>query len=548
MFNPSELEGEVDHSFFDSDCDDSSRDGVEKMEKGLRAEKESPPAPERLHAKQTEKTEGGLSPRTDETKKHLKLVDNSGSRAERKESSCQSKKEESSRASSESSVACTSDKAIHISSDGEADSDLQSERHNGTFMALLDVTREVDCDDVDSQRPNEYEEDALPSKNSGSKGRNEQSPKEQIRNSHTWRPSPTSTESSVDADSESSSSSRSGRSSVYSPTLPRPNKPSLSPGVRSAGSAASRDVLISCTEESEDTVTDVSPLSSPDISPLQSLDLNHTEAEEGSPKEQQQLESVPSSGLSDMHQDEDSDRDVDEWPRPGSTARKKTHMASKLPQIRFSHSALNRPAAWEQQRIEKENLAFLKRLECVKLTPVLKCSEQLKDYQRNTRILGAALYPVCMSTTKSERSTSKAPSGHSPGPRPGSTARKKTHTASKLPQIRFSHSALNRQREQRRIEKENLTLLKRLESVKLTPGLIRSEQLKDYQRNTRILGAALYPVCMSTTKSQRSTSKAPSAGPRPATSTHHSSRAVYTTNFSITPLPRSKKQPSAAWC
>ncbi|KAM6941753.1 cilia- and flagella-associated protein 97 [Lycodopsis pacificus] len=207
-----------------------------------------------------------------------------------------------------------------------------------------------------------------------------------------------------------------------------------------------KGLLIGRTEESEDTVTDVSPLSSPDISPLQSLDLNHTEAEEGSPKEQQQLESVPSSGLSDMHQDEDSDRDVDEWPRPGCTARKKTHMASKLPQIHLFHSAVNR------------------------------------------------------------------------------------------------------QREQRRIEKENLALLKRLESVKPTPGLIRSEQLKDYQRHTRIFGAASYPVCMSTTKSQRSTSKAPSAGPRPATSTHYSSRAVYTTTFSKAPLPGSKAQPSAAWC
>ncbi|KAK9540439.1 hypothetical protein VZT92_002892 [Zoarces viviparus] len=496
MFNPSELEGEVDHSFFDSDCDDSSRDGVEKLEKGLRAEKESPPAPERLHAKQTEKTKGDWSPRTDETKKHLKLVDNSGSRAERKENSCQSKKEESSRASSKLSVACTSDKAIHISSDGEADSDLQSERHNGTVMALLDVTREVDCEDVDSQRPNEYEEDA--SKNSGSNGRNEQSPKQQIRNCRTRSPSTTSTESSVDADSESSSCSRSGRSSVYSPILPRPNKLSLSPGVKRtrAGSAASQDMLIGRTEESEDTVTDVSPLSSPDISPLQSLDLNHTEAEERSPKEQQQLESVPSSGLSDMHQDEDSDRDVDEC-----SLRSESQLGGKLvfcctgPRNRKNYSFTND----EVRRIDRENQRLLREL-----------------------------------------------SHHSPGPRPGSTARKKPHTASKLPQIRSSHSALNRQREQQRIEKENLAFLKRLESVKPTPGLKCSEQLKDYQRNTRIVGAASYPVCMSTTMSERSTSKAPS-GPRPATSTHHSSRAVSTTNFSKTPLPRSKKQPSD-WC
>ncbi|XP_068583161.1 cilia- and flagella-associated protein 97-like isoform X2 [Cebidichthys violaceus] len=499
MFNPSELEGEVDHSFFDSDCDDSSGDGVEKMEKGLRAEKESSPAPERLHAKQMEKTKGGWSPRTEESKKHLKLVDNnSGSRAERKENSCQSKKEESSRASSVSS-ACTSDKAIHIRSDGEEDSDLQSKKHNGTCMALLDVAKEVDCTDVYSQRSNEYEEDALPSKNSGSKGRNEQSPKKQIRNWRTRSPSPTSTESSVDADSESSSSSRSGRSSEYSPTLPRPNKPSLSPGMRRTcvGSAASWDVPIGRTEESEDTVTDVSPLSSPDISPLQSLDLNHTEAEEGSPKEQQQLESVPSSGLSDMHQDEDSDQDVDEC-----SLSSESQLGGELvlcctgPRNRKNYSFTND----EVRRIDRENQRLLREL-----------------------------------------------SRQSPGPRPGSTAMKKTHMASKLPQIRFSHSALNRQREQQRIERENLAFLKRLESVKPTPGLKRSEQLKDYQRNIRIVGAPSYPVCMSTTMSERSTSKTPS-GPRPASSTHHSSRAVSTTNFRKTPIPRSTEQPSAAWC
>ncbi|XP_054460787.1 cilia- and flagella-associated protein 97 isoform X2 [Anoplopoma fimbria] len=489
MFNPSELEGEVDHSFFDSDCDDGSRGGGEKMQKGLKAEKETPPAPERLHSNQTE----GWSPRTDGTKKHQKLVDkNSSSRAERKGNSCQSEEEESSRASSVSSVACTSNKAIHSSSDSEDDSNLQSKRHNGTFMVLLDEASEVDNKDVYSQRPNEYKEDALPSKHSGSK-RTKQSPKKQIRNWPTRSPSPSSTESSVDADSESSTSSRNGRSSVDSPTLPRPNKPSLPPGVRRtrAGSAGSLDVPIGVAEESEDTVTDVSPLSSSDISPFQSLDLNHTEAEEGSLKEQQQQhqESVPSSGLSDMHQDEDSDQDVDEC-----SLRSESQLGGKLVFCcpgggnRKNYSFTND----EVQRIDCENQRLLREL-----------------------------------------------SRQSPGPRPGSTARKKTHMASKLPHIRLSHSALNRQREQQRIERENLAFLKRLESVKPTPGLKRSEQMKDYQRHIGFVGAPSYPVCMSTTKSERSTSKTPS-GPRPASSILHSSRAVSTPNFGKHPYPGQK--------
>ena len=62
------------------------------------------------------------------------------------------------------------------------------------------------------------------------------------------------------------------------------------------------------TEESDDTVTDVSPLSSPDISSLQLLDLNDKEPEEQSETEQQRREErVPSCGLSDTRQYEDSD-------------------------------------------------------------------------------------------------------------------------------------------------------------------------------------------------------------------------------------------------
>lgn len=249
MFSPSELEGEVDHSFFDSDCDGSStsRDGGKKMEQGLKTEKESPSTHERRHVKQTEKTKASLSLRTDGTKKHIEQVEHDR--------------------------------------------------------------------DVYNQSPNETEEEALPSSNkhSGLKSRNKQSPKKLRGNWRTRSPSPTSTETSVDADSESSCSSNNDRSSLGSPTFPKPNKSSLTPRQRKTrvGSAGSGDMTTSRAVESEDTVTDVSPLSSPDISPLQSVDLNHKEAA-GQCRKEQQKDSVPSSGLSNTHQDEDSDQDVDE--------------------------------------------------------------------------------------------------------------------------------------------------------------------------------------------------------------------------------------------
>lgn len=44
----------------------------------------------------------------------------------------------------------------------------------------------------------------------------------------------------------------------------------------------------------------------------------------------------------------------------------------------------------------------------------------------------------------------------SPGPRPGSTAGKKACAAGPSPLVRVSHSGLNRLREQKRIERENL--------------------------------------------------------------------------------------------
>ncbi|KAM8880134.1 cilia- and flagella-associated protein 97 isoform 2-T2 [Spinachia spinachia] len=480
MFHPGELEGEVDHSFFDSDCDDSSGDGGENTEEGRKAEKESLPPPETLHAKQMEKNKD-YSPRTDGTKIPLKLVknNNSSSRAENKENRSQRIEE------SVSSVALTTDNPEHIRSDGDVDSNYQSKKHNGTLMELLDEATEVDCKIVYSQSSSEYEEDSLPAKHSGLNGKKKQSPKKQTRNRHTRSPSPTSTESSTYGDSESSSTSRNGGSHIDSAPVPRPKKLSLSPGGGRtlAGPAGS----MSRPEESEDSVTDVSPLSSPDISPLQSLDLNHTEA-----KELQQLESVPSSGLSTRRPEEDSDQDVDEC-----SLCSESQLGDKL--VFCSTGARNRKnysfTNDEVQRIDRENQRLLREL-----------------------------------------------SRQSPGPRPGSKARKKTPMASKLPHSRLSHSALNRQREQQRIERENLAFLKRLESVKPTPGLKRAEQLMDYQQHTGIVGAPSHPVCMSTTKLDRSTSKTPS-GPRPPSSTPHSSRAVSTTNFRKIPLPKS----GAAW-
>lgn len=59
------------------------------------------------------------------------------------------------------------------------------------------------------------------------------------------------------------------------------------------------------------------------------------------------------------------------------------------PLSHISHNGLNRKR--EQERIQKENEMFMRRIESVKPTPSLKCTEQLADYKRVSGYLGGSL-------------------------------------------------------------------------------------------------------------------------------------------------------------
>ncbi|XP_037830823.1 cilia- and flagella-associated protein 97 isoform X2 [Kryptolebias marmoratus] len=358
-------------------------------------------------------------------------------------------------------------------------------------MAL--VTDALETDYVYTHSPDETGEKASVF-SASPKRRSEKSSQSQ----HCQNLSPTSTDASADADSESSCTSP--RSHSGSPRLPKTTKSSLRHGVRRTrvGSAGSRDLPAVSTDESEDTVTDVSPLSSPDSSPPRSLNPNHTDVGKGSSEERQKQESVPSSGLSNIHQDESSYQEMDE-----SSFTLESRLEHKL--------VLHRPGGRN-----RKNYSFTN-------------DEVLRIDRENQRLL---------------RELSRL----SPAPSSGKAAGTNACVANNSPLIHIPHSALNRQREQRRIERENLAFLKRLESVKSTPGLRRSEQLADYQRHVGYLGAPSYPIYRSPVKKERCSRRPSSAltGPRPA-----SSRAAFTnTDSSSTPVPRSKKLSAArpAWC
>ncbi|XP_036001870.1 protein Daple-like isoform X2 [Fundulus heteroclitus] len=153
-------------------------------------------------------------------------------------------------------------------------------------------------------------------------------------------------------------------------------------------------------------------------------------------------------------------------------------VSSNFPVTNLAHSALNRQR--EQLRIERENLAYLKRLESVQPTLGMRCSEQLVDHQR---LVG---YPSSSRRTRKNFSFSdeevqtmerenqrllREMSRLSLGPKTAGTSM----VSSKSPVTNLAHSALNRQREQLRIERENLAYLKRLEFVQPTSGLRHSE-------------------------------------------------------------------------
>ncbi|KAM9329072.1 cilia- and flagella-associated protein 97 [Gastrophryne carolinensis] len=209
---------------------------------------------------------------------------------------------------------------------------------------------------------------------------------------------------------------------------------------RKAGRPAIRD-LRDYIDESEDTVTDVTPLSTPDISPIQSFDIAATsEAQKSKFKRQDNV----------SHEIYDPERDSKSEPKALQDAmdlnqllKAFMNLDKKEQNLSVDHPAVRHKKNYsfpndEVRRIDRENQRLLKELS-----------------RQASKPKGKSLTPKKPNTNPS----------------------------------RLYHSTLNRQREQQRIERENMALLKRLESVKPTVGMTRSEQLMDYQRQAGYLSA-----------------------------------------------------------
>ncbi|MEE6460810.1 hypothetical protein FKM82_001110 [Ascaphus truei] len=188
-------------------------------------------------------------------------------------------------------------------------------------------------------------------------------------------------------------------------------------------------------EESEDTVTDVTPLSTPDISPIQSFDLAVTsELLKSKIKRQENI----SKEIYDPEFDQKGNQ-------------KALQDAMDLNQLLKAFMHLDKK---EQRNLTVEHPALKKNYSF--------STEEVRHIDRENQRLLREL----------TRQTSK-PRSKKPTTNP----------------IRQYHSTLNRQKEQERIERENIAFLKRLDSVKPTVGMTRSEQLMDYQRHAGYLSS-----------------------------------------------------------
>lgn len=250
-------------------------------------------------------------------------------------------------------------------------------------------------------------------------------------------------------------------------------------------------------DESEDTVTDVTPLSTPDISPIQSFDLAATnEMKEKIIKRQE--------NVSQEIYDPDSERKYNQ---------KALHDAMDLNQLLkafmhldkkdqrdlvFDHPATTRSKNYsftndEVRHIERENQRLLKELTRQATKP------------------------------RNKSFTPKKPAG---------------------PPSKLYHSTINRQKEQQRIEKDNMALLKRLESIKPTVGMKRSEQLMDYQRQVGYLSSsATSPRPVKSSVSRQSSAQ----GSSRASSALRSERSVSSTSSAALLRPTKSSNVRAAW-
>ncbi|XP_032474461.1 cilia- and flagella-associated protein 97 isoform X3 [Phocoena sinus] len=252
-----------------------------------------------------------------------------------------------------------------------------------------------------------------------------------------------------------------------------PPKQKYKQGEKSTGAQTSgtKPKVGDYTEESEDTVTDVTPLSTPDISPVQSFELAASNDQKMKVKRQENVSQEVYENVEDLKNNSKSlksDKKGKEKHEP-SVASVSAVLDSSLDH-RYKEKVLH--DTMDLNHLLKDKKGPQKHhFDQPSVAPRKNYSftrEEVRQIDRENQRLLKEL------SRQAEKPGSKS-----------TIPRRSTGPPPKL-----YHSALNRQREQQRIERENLALLKRLEAVKPTVGMKRSEQLTDYHRNMGYLSSS----------------------------------------------------------
>ncbi|XP_047570941.1 cilia- and flagella-associated protein 97 isoform X1 [Lutra lutra] len=254
-------------------------------------------------------------------------------------------------------------------------------------------------------------------------------------------------------------------------------KQKYKPGMKSAGiqPSSTKPKVNDYPEESEDTVTDVTPLSTPDISPVQSFELGASNDQKVKVKRQENVSQEVYGNVEDLKNNSKSLKSTKKGQeKHGPDLTSKSSVLDSSSDHRYKQKALH--DTMDLNHLLKAFLQLDKKgpqkhhFDQPSVAPRKNYSftrEEVRQIDRENQRLLKEL------SRQAEKSGSKS-----------TIPRRSIVHPPKL-----YHSALNRQREQQRIERENLALLKRLEAVKPTVGMKRSDQLMDYHRNVGYLSS-----------------------------------------------------------
>uniref|UniRef100_A0A8D2AS66 Cilia- and flagella-associated protein 97 n=1 Tax=Sciurus vulgaris TaxID=55149 RepID=A0A8D2AS66_SCIVU len=247
--------------------------------------------------------------------------------------------------------------------------------------------------------------------------------------------------------------------------------------IKSAGTQHSRTKpkIGDYPEESEDTVTDVTPLSTPDISPVQSFELGASNDQKVKVKRQENVSQ-------EVYEDVEILRNDSKYLKTAKKGKEKygPNLAPKSPVLDSDlDHRYNQKVLHDTMDLNHLLKAFL---QLDKKAPQKHHFDQPSVIPRkNYSFTREEVRKIDRENQRLLKELSRQ--AEKPGSKSAIPRRSVGHTP------KLYHSALNRQKEQQRIERENLALLKRLEAVKPTVGMKRSEQLMDYHRNMGYLSS-----------------------------------------------------------